>query len=163
MLLWTLGPCIFWSSVFCFFGCVPSSGIARLYGSSIFSFLRKLNTVFCSGWTSLQPLQYCARISLSPHSCQPLFLSLIQFSSAQSLSPVRLFATPWTAACQASLSITNSWSSLRFMSIESVMPSSHLILCYPFLLLPSIFPSVRVFFKWVSSLHQVAKVLEFQF
>ena len=63
----------------------------------------------------------------------------------QSLSHVRLFATPWTAACQASLSITNSWSLLRFMSIESVMPPNHLVLCQPLLLLPSIFPSIRVF------------------
>ena len=61
-----------------------------------------------------------------------------------SLSRVRLFATPWTAACQASLSLTNTQSVLRLMSIESVMPSNHLILCHP-LLLPSIFPSVRVF------------------
>ena len=65
--------------------------------------------------------------------------------SVQSLSHVRLFATPWTAACQASLSITNSWSLLKVMSIESVMPSSHLILCLPLLLLPPIPPSIRVF------------------
>ena len=69
----------------------------------------------------------------------------VQFSSVQSLSHVRLFATPWTAACQASLSITNSQSLLKLMSIESVMPSSHLILCRPFLLSPSINPSIRVF------------------
>ena len=69
----------------------------------------------------------------------------VQFSSVQSLSCVRLFATPWTAACQASLSITNSRSSLRLMSIESVMPSSHLILYRPLLLLPPIPPSIRVF------------------
>ena len=68
-----------------------------------------------------------------------------QFSSVQSLSCVRLFVTPWTTAHQASLSITNSWSSLRLTSIESMMPSSHLILCHPLLLLPSIFPSIRVF------------------
>ena len=61
------------------------------------------------------------------------------------LSRVQLFATPWTAACQASLSITNSQSLLRLMSIKSVMPSNHLILCRPLLLLPSIFPSIRVF------------------
>ena len=61
------------------------------------------------------------------------------------LSRVRLFATPWTAACQASLSITNSQSLLRLISIESVMPSNHLILCHPLLLLPSVFPSIRVF------------------
>ena len=66
-------------------------------------------------------------------------------SSVQSLSHIRLFATPWTAACQASLSITNSWSILKLMSIESVMPSNHLILCDPLLLLPSIFPRIRVF------------------
>ena len=67
-----------------------------------------------------------------------------QFSSIQPLSHVRLFVTPWTAACQASLSITNSRSLLKLMSIESVMPSKHLILCSP-LLTPSIFPSIRVF------------------
>ena len=65
-----------------------------------------------------------------------LQFSSVQFSSVQSLSPVQLFATPRITACQASLSITNSRSSLRFMSIESVMPSSHLILCRPLLLLP---------------------------
>ena len=67
------------------------------------------------------------------------------FSSVQSLSRVRLFATPWIAARQASLSITNSQSPPKPMSIESVMPSNHLILCRPLLLLPSIFPSIRVF------------------
>ena len=66
-------------------------------------------------------------------------------SSVQLLSHVRLFATPWTVARQASLSITNSRSLLKLMSIESVMPSNHLILCRPLLLLPSIFPSIRVF------------------
>ena len=65
--------------------------------------------------------------------------------SVQSLSHVQLFATPWTAACQASLSITNAQSLLKLMSIESVMPSNHLILCCPLLLLPSVFPSIRVF------------------
>ena len=68
-----------------------------------------------------------------------------RFSSVQSLSRVQLFLTPWIAARQASLSITNSWSLLKSMSIESVMPSSHLILCCPFPLLPSIFLSIRVF------------------
>ena len=71
--------------------------------------------------------------------------SISQFSSVQSLSRVQLFVTPWIAARQASLSITNSRSSLRLMSIESVMPSSHLILCRPLLLLPPIPPSIRVF------------------
>ena len=72
-------------------------------------------------------------------------LATTEFSSVQLLSCVQLFATPWTAAHQASLSITSSQSSLKLMSIESVMPSNHLILCRPLLLLPSIFPSIRVF------------------
>ena len=87
--------------------------------------------------------------------------SLLKFSSVQSLSCVRLFATPWIPACQASLSITNSRSSLRLTSIESVMLSSHLILCCPLILLPPIPPSIRVFSN-DSTLHEVAKVLEFQ-
>ena len=70
------------------------------------------------------------------------FASLHKFSSVQSLSHVRLFVTPWTATHQASLSFTDSWSLLKLMSIESVMPSNHLILCYPLLLLPSILPSI---------------------
>ena len=69
----------------------------------------------------------------------------LQFSSVQSLSCVQLFATPWIAARQASLSITNSWSLLKLMSIESVMPFSHLIFCHPLLLLPPIPPSIKVF------------------
>ena len=69
----------------------------------------------------------------------------ILFSSVQSLSGVQLFATPWTAARQASLSITNFRSSPKLMSIELVMPSNHLVLCRPLLLLPSVFPSTRVF------------------
>ena len=73
------------------------------------------------------------------------FLSLGSFSSVQTLSCLQLFATPWTAARQASLSITNSRSLLKLMSIESVMPTSDLILSYHLLLLPSIFPSIRVF------------------
>ena len=90
--------------------------------------------------------------------CQTLYLLLLSwlwqviwlrpesiFSSVQSLSHVWLFATPWTAACQASLSITNSLSLLRLMSIELLMPFNHLILCHPLLFPPSIFPSIRVF------------------
>ena len=85
-----------------------------------------------------------------------------QFSSVQSLSRIRLFATLWIAAHQASLSITNSQSSLKLISIESVMPSSHLILCRHLFLLPPIPPSISLF-QWVNSSHEVAKVLEFQF
>ena len=74
-----------------------------------------------------------------------LFFSSDQIRSDQSLSRVRLFATPWIAARQASLSITNSRSSLRLTPIESMMPSSHLVLCLPLFLLPSIFPTIKVF------------------
>ena len=72
-------------------------------------------------------------------------LNLAECPSVQSLSHVWLFATPWTAAYQASLSITNSWNLLKLMSIKLVMPSNHVILCHPLLLVPSIFPSIRVF------------------
>ena len=84
---------------------------------------------------------------LAEHGC--LYVSYFsQFSSVQfSCSVMSDSATPWTAACQAALSITNSWSLLKPMSIESVMPSNHLILCHPLLLLPSVFPSIWVFFK----------------
>ena len=81
-----------------------------------------------------------------------LLSTSVQFSSVQSLSCVWLFVTPWTAACQASLSITNCRSQPKPMSIEPVMPSNQLILCRPLLLLPSIFPSIRVFFP-VSQLY----------
>ena len=76
-----------------------------------------------------------------------LMFQMHQFNSVQSLSHVWLFVTPWTTAHQASLSVTSSWSLLKLMSIELVMPSNHLILCLPLLLLPSIFPSIRVFMK----------------
>ena len=84
-------------------------------------------------------------------TCSPVIfpcrmnLSFFTFSSVQLLSRVRHFAAPWTAACQASLSITNSWSLFKLMSTESVMSSNHLILCHPLLLPLSIFPSIRVF------------------
>ena len=77
--------------------------------------------------------------------CDYVCISHKSLSSVQSLSNVHLFATPWTAARQASLSITNSWSLLKLMSFRSVMPSNHLFLCHPLLLLPSVFPSIRVF------------------
>ena len=113
-----------------------------------------------SVWVLPMNIQGWFPLGLITWSCSPIKHS-VQFSSVQSLSPVRLFVTPWIAACQASLSITNSRSSLRFTSIESVMPSSHLILCRPLLLLPSIPPSISLF-QWVNSSHEVAKVLEFQ-
>ena len=79
------------------------------------------------------------------HTDCPLIWYSVQFSSVQSLSCVQLFATQWITARQASLSITNSQSLFKLISIETVTPSSHLILCRPLLLLPSIFPSIRVF------------------
>ena len=84
------------------------------------------------------------------------------FSSVQSLSRVWLFAIPWIGARQASLSITNPWSSPRLTSIESVMPSSHLILCRSLLHLPPNPSQHQGLFRWVNSSHEVAKVLEFQ-
>ena len=95
-------------------------------------------TVFNSRESACQSSTFCSEYLRS------VVFVLLYFSSVQLLSCVRLFATPWTAARQASLSITNSWSLLKLMSIESVMPSNHIILCHP-LLLPSIFPSIRVF------------------
>ena len=103
--------------------------------------------------------------SEQPLTLQPLregTFSLLHCQSVQSLSHVRFFSTPQAAARQASLSITNSWSLLKVMSIESVMSSNHLILCHPLLLPPSIFPSIRVFSNESALSHQVAKVLEFQ-
>ena len=106
---------------------------------------------------SNQDLLYCRQIlyqlsyqgsslyTKEPRKHSSLKILSDQIRSDQSLSRVQLFATPWIAARQASLSSTNSQSSLRLTSIESVMPSSHLILCHPLLLLPSIPPSIRVF------------------
>ena len=92
------------------------------------------------------------------HTLPTNYSHSVQFSH----SVVSDSVTPWKAARQGSLSITNNRSSLKIMPNESVMPSNHLILSRPLLLLPSIFPSITIFFKWVSSSHQVAKVLEFQ-
>ena len=86
-----------------------------------------------------------SQIKSSTYYSYPYISHSDQFSSVQSVSHVRLFATPWITARQASLSITNSWSSLRLTSIESVMPSSYFILCHPLLLLPPIPPRIRVF------------------
>ena len=87
--------------------------------------------------------------ALSSHPALSIFSFwlFLNYQFSQSLSCVRLFVTPWIAACQAFLSITNSWSLLKLMSIESVMPSNHLILCRHLLLMPSNFPSIRFFYK----------------
>ena len=93
-------------------------------------------------------LRNCPVVFFLQHRVHHFFstpLNFFQFSAVQSLSHVRLFETPWIAAHQASLSVTNARSLLKHMSIELVMPSNHLILCCPLLLPPSIFPSIRVF------------------
>ena len=101
---------------------------------------------FNSGFLGVYTILPSSSLTLYSASGERVLLLIpSQFSSVQSLSCVQLFVTPWIAARQASLSITNSWSSLRLMSIESMMPSSHLILCCPLLLLPPFPPSIRVF------------------
>ena len=102
---------------------------------------KKSNVKECSNYNTIALMSHASKVMLKilQARCQQLSVSV------QLLSRVWLFANPWTAARQASLSITNSWSLPKLLSIESVMPSSHLILCCPFLLLPSIFPSIRVF------------------
>ena len=85
--------------------------------------------------------------SVKPQHESTIQFSSVQLSSFQLLSHVQLFANPWTAACQASLSITNSESLFKLMSMESMMPLNHLILCHPLLLLPSTFSSIRIFFS----------------
>ena len=133
--------------------------------------IRLLATPWTAAYQAPPPMgfsrqEYWSGLPLpSPHNSLGICKSKVQcpqFSSVQSLSRVQLFSTPWTAARQASLSITNSQSLLKLMSIESVMPSSHLILCRPLLLLPPIPPSIRVFSN-ESVLHITwPKVLKFQ-
>ena len=104
------------------------------------------NGWMCHHWiTENYSLSMISTMKIQVNTLHCKYRYLHQFSSVQSLSHVWLFATPWTAACQASLSITNSWSLLKLIPFESVMPSSHLILCRPFLLLPPIPPSIRDF------------------
>ena len=106
------------------------------------SFEQKVEDI--RGYEYFGTRQGCDLIILSVDCVNYMHVPASMFSSVQSLSQIQLFVTPWTAAHQASLSITNSQSLLKLMSIESVMPSNHLILCHPLLLLPSIFPSIRV-------------------
>ena len=124
-----------------------NAGFSRDQTPSLSSFPRFLKLKTHES-TKSTPCQETSRGLCSPFWSYLLLTPLKQFfSSVQSLSHVRLFATPWTAARQASLSITNSQSLLKLMSTETVMPSKHLILCRLLLLLPSIFPSIRVFSK----------------
>ena len=119
----------------------------------------KLMLVLQAKWREIVKLSF---LRLSPcFTCIPHFT--VQFSSVQSLSHFQLFATPWTAALQASLSITNSQRILKLISIESVMPSNHPTLCFLLLLLPSIFPSIKVFSN-ESALHiRWPKIWSFSF
>ena len=128
-----------------------------------------LSAMFCSFQCTFFALPWINLfLSVISSPLSTLSLSPSQFSSVQSLSRVWLLGNPWTAARWASLSITNSRSLLKLMSVELAMPSNHLILCYP-LLLPSSYPpdtgnlsQYQGLFQWVSSSHQVAKVLAFQ-
>ena len=148
---------------------IPTSNIWEFQFLYIFSI-----TCYCSFSCSIEQFQLSKQVQIEvlwhlPHVCKlcvwpsgpaPERHSLIR-SDQSSRSVVSHSATPWIAGWQASLSITNSRSSLRLMSIESVMPSNHLILCHPRLILTPIPPSIRVF-QCVNALHEVAKVLEFQ-
>ena len=118
---------------------LPLSHWRLIYLCSIFKVTQKMSEFE----TKFRPQGLKSTCSDSMHVHLPQASS----QSVQSLIHVWLFMIPWTTACQASLSITNSQSLLKLMSIDSVMPSNHLILCHPLLLLPSIFPSIRVFFS----------------
>ena len=125
--------------------------------------MKDISSIFNLTQTSWSTLYYSILFTLKSSFDYFLAWLLWIFSSVQSLSCVRLFATPWIAARQASLSITNSRSSLRLKSIESVMPSSHLILCRPLLLLPPIPPSIRVFSNESTLRMRWAKYWSFSF
>ena len=116
--------------------------IKRPLSTSSFSAIRVVSSAY------LRLVIFCPAILIPPlASSSPAFhlVYSVQFSLVQSVSRIWLFATPWATACRASLSITNSQSLLKLMSIESVMPFNYLILCYPLLLPASIFPSIRFF------------------
>ena len=142
--------------------CNTCLGEAHLCGCRRHFVVRDWVTDFTSHWgvqfvnlNSLSRSAHPRPFTYGLETIPPLVFHLlhsVQFSSVQSLNHVQLFATPWMVACQASLSITNSWCLLKLMPIELVMPSSHLILCCPLLLLPPIPPSIRVFFNG-STLH----------
>ena len=142
--------------------CVPwlrLGGNCETYGSLVSkSTVSSLGNGKIPGHSSLSPVEimgnYFCRLGWKASECS--------FSSVQLLSRVRLFATPWTAARQASLSITNSWNFLRLMSIELVMPSNHLILCGPLLLLPLIFPNISGMGLRISVIaHSIASYFKF--
>ena len=129
-----------------------SKGLSRVFSST---------TIWNHQFFGIQPSFWSTLISIHDYWKNHSF-DYMDLSSNQSLSRVRLFETPWIAAGQASLSITNSQSSPKLLSIESVMPSSHLIFCHPLFLLPSIFPGIIGKVQWVGSSCQVAKLLGLQ-
>ena len=144
---WTLGVGDGWGGLACCgsWGCKESDMTEQLNWTELLLILMKSNLFFFF-WIVLLVSYLNLHSSMFYYSWVCYLASLnVQFSSVQLLSCALLFATPWTTACQASLSITNSRSLLKLMSIELVMPSNHLILCHPLLVLPSIFPSIRVF------------------
>ena len=118
----------------------PTSGDLPDPGISCVSCISYVSCLAGKFFTTVPP-----RKPIHKHLLIHQYIGSVQFSSVQLLSRVQLFATPWTAARQASPSITNSWSLLKLMSVESRMPSNHLILCRPLLLQPSIFPCISVF------------------
>ena len=138
--------------------CSTAFSLLLLVPAILDLFLNTVNKLFLGNsflknlWncTFFSPMRFCS-------------LSSFQFSSVQSLSCVRLFVTPWITAHQASLSVTISRSSLRLTSIKSMMPSSHLILCRPFILLPPIPPSIRVFSNESTLLMRWPKYWSFSF
>ena len=144
-------------------------GFADYSPSQVLKIQKSIKMILPISWThstmaSSTPMIMSFNLTSATYSCghTPRHChSSVQFSLVQSLSRVRLFETRWIAASQASLSITNSRSLPKLMSIKSVMLSGHLILCHPLLLLPPIPSSIRVFSN-ESTLHEVAKVLEFQ-
>ena len=131
---------------------MPRNGLAGSHGNSVFNLMSLYTVIYCAVFHRLLSQEKVSSLQLPQlHSFSHVhrlkwmgYLWLPTLSSVQSLSCVQLFVTPWTAALQASLSITNSQSLLKLMPIESVMPSNHLILCHP-LLLPLVFPSIGVF------------------
>ena len=138
-----------------YFPMLLGDGITTLHK---FNLLLMKNQDYLSFKNVFFPLRCCPMNKFFSTIClDSIYVHSLQFSC----SVVSDSATPWITARQASLSITNSRSSLRLTSIESVMPSSHLMLCRPLLLLPPIPPSISLF-QWVNSSHEVVKVLEFQ-
>ena len=130
-------------------GQIPRSGVVGTHAKYVFNFIRNFCMAFQSDyhfafWSAVYDSSSCST-SLAAFGLVSAYFALYCFSSVQSLSRVWLFATPWTAARQVSLSITNLRSPPKPMPTELVMPSNNLILCRPLLLLPSIFPSIRVF------------------